>query len=264
MEKVTSPDGTTIACYRRGTGTPLVLVHGSGAANALAWLAVLAMLEARFSLVIVDRRGHGKSSDSPTYAIEREFEDIAAVVDSLGEPAYLLGHSFGALCALEAALLTRNLRKLVLYEPGISLPGVSLYPAGVIERLESLLAVGDREGILTMLYHEVVGMPTDEIEQLRSSRAWPARLATAHTLPRESRAEEQYTFEAQRFKTLQTPTLLLLGSDSPPVLKAATETVAAALPNSRIAVLPGQQHIAMYTAPDLFVSELVRFLLEPL
>jgi pimeloyl-ACP methyl ester carboxylesterase len=264
MKKVTSHEGTPIACYRSGAGEPLILVHGSGAANALAWTAVLSALEEHFSVYVVDRRGHGESGDGPTYAIEREFEDIAAVVDSIGEPAHLLGHSFGALCALEAALLTRNLRKLVLYELAIPLPGISLYPEGVIERLQALLDAGDREEVLITLYREVVMISPHEIEQLRSSPAWPARVAAAHTLPRESRAEERYTFDASRFKDLLIPTLLLLGGDSPQFLKKATETVDAALPNSRIAVMPGQQHIAMYTAPDLFVSELTRFLLEPL
>jgi pimeloyl-ACP methyl ester carboxylesterase len=264
MEKVTSHDGTPIAYYRSGAGSPLILVPGTGAANPVAWTAVLPALEEHFSVYAVDRRGHGESGDSPTYAIEREFEDIAAVVDSMGEPAHLLGHSFGALCALEAALLTQNLCKLVLYEPAIPLPGISLYPKGVIERLQSLLDADDREGVLTMLYREVVMMPPHEIEQLRSSPAWPARVATAHTLPRESRAEKEYRFDAQRFKDLHTPTLLLLGGDSPQFLKAATETIDTALPNSRIAVMPGQQHTAMYTAPDLFASELIRFLLEPL
>ncbi len=107
-------------------------------------------------------------------------------------------------------------------------------------------------------------MSADEIEQLRASPAWSARLAIAHTLLREMQAEEQYSYEAQRFKDMHTPTLLLLGGDSPRYFKEAIEVLDAALSNSRIAVMPEQQHIAMYTAPDLFVSELVQFLLEPL
>jgi pimeloyl-ACP methyl ester carboxylesterase len=229
----------------------------------LGWTAVLPALEKHSSVYAVDRRGYGESGDSPTYAIEREFEDIAAVVDSIGEPASLLGHSFGALCALEAASLTRNIRKLILYEPAIPLPGVPLYPEGVIDRLQALLDAGDREGMLTTFLGELVGMSPHEIEQMRSSPAWPARLAAAHTLPRESWAEERYTFDAQRFKVLQTPTLLLTGGDSPQFLKAATEVVDSALPNSRIAVMPGQQHIAMYTAPDLFLHEVLSFLNGP-
>ncbi|RPJ21296.1 MAG: alpha/beta hydrolase [Chloroflexi bacterium] len=261
MDKVTSPDGTPIVYYRSGTGSPLILVPGSGAANPVAWTGVIPTLEEHFSVYAVDRRGHGESGDSPIYAIEREFEDIAAVADSIGEPANLLGHSFGALCTLGAAFLTPNIRKLILYEPAIPLPGVAIYPEGVIDRLQALLEAGDREAVLTTLYHEVIRLPPHEIEQLRSSPAWSARVATAHTLPREARAEEQYEFDPQRFKDLQTPTLFLLGGDSPPFLKAATEAINTALPNGRVAVMPGQQHIAMYTAPELFLHNVLTFLI---
>ncbi len=227
-------------------------------------MPILPTLEKHFSVYAVDRRGYGESGDGVSYAVEREFEDIAVVVDSIGEPANLLGHSFGALCALEGALLTQNLHKLVLYEPAIPSPGVPLYPEGIINRFQALLDAGDREGILTALFREVAGMPPHEFEQFRSLPAWQARLASAHNIPRESRAEEEYEFKAERFKELHTPTLLLLGGDSPQILKTATETIAKALPNSRIAVMSGQQHIAMDTAPDVFVSELVQFLLKPL
>jgi pimeloyl-ACP methyl ester carboxylesterase len=211
----------------------------------------------------VDRRGHGESGDGTTYAIEREFEDIAAVVDSLGEPANLLGHSFGALCALEAALLTRNIRQLILYEPAIPLQDNSLYDEAGIERMQVLLDKGDREGVLTTFYREVAMIPPHEIERLRSSPAWPARVATAHTLPREMQAEKRYKFNAQRFRVLHIPTLILIGGDSPRFVKEACETLDSVLPNSRIGVMPGQQHLAMYTAPDLFLHEVLTFLIGP-
>ena len=262
MDKVISPDGTLIAYHRSGTGPPLILVPGSGAANPVAWTAVLSSLEEYFSVYADDRRGRGESGDGPIYTIEREFEDIATVVDSTGEPAYLLGHSFGALCALEAALLTANDRKLILYEPAIPFPGVPIYPAGVIDRLQALLDAGDQEGVLTTLYRDVARLSPDEIEQFKSSPTWLTRLATAHTLPREARAEEGYYFDAQRFKDLQMPILLLLGGESPSFLKAATQTIEKALPNSHVVVLPGQQHIAMYTAPDLFLQSVLTFLIE--
>jgi pimeloyl-ACP methyl ester carboxylesterase len=130
----------------------------------------------------------------------------------------------------------------------------------VIDRLQALLDSGDSESLLITFYREVAMLGPDEIEQLRSGPAWAERVGTAHTLPREARAEEGYTFEAQRFKDLQTPALFLLGSDSPSYLKASTETVAKALPNSKIEVMPGQQHIAMYTAPDLFVQTVMQYL----
>lgn len=263
MERVTSPDGTLIAYYRRGMGTPLILIHGSGAANPLAWTAVIPKLEEHFSIYAVDRRGHGESNDASAYALEREIEDVAAVVDSAGVPAYVLGHSFGALCALEAALRTNSIRKLILYEPAMPFPDTTIYPEGVIDGLQALLDQGDREATLTMFYREVAKLSTEDIEQLRSSPGWPARVAAAHTVPREARVEESYRFDAQRFKSLHIPTLLLLGSDSPPLLKRTTDVINTALPNSRIAVMPGQDHIAMYTAPQLFLQIVMRFLIEP-
>jgi pimeloyl-ACP methyl ester carboxylesterase len=265
MEKVISQDGTPITFYRRGQGPPLVLVHGTGGTNpAMGWTAVLPTLEEQFTIYAIDRRGYGESGDSPAYAVEREFEDIAALVDAIGEPVNLLGHSFGALCVLEAALLTPNLRKLVLYEPAMPLPGVVLYPEGVLDRLQALLDAGDREGLLTVVYREIAMMSSHDFEQLRSSPTWPVRLARAHAVPRESRAEDSYRFDAHRFSNLQTPTLLLLGGDSPNILKLTTETIASALPNSQVALMPGQQHIAMVTAPELFATELIRFLVAKL
>jgi pimeloyl-ACP methyl ester carboxylesterase len=98
---------------------------------------------------------------------------------------------------------------------------------------------------------------------VKSSPAWPLRLAISHTLPRELRADENYALDPQRFKDLRIPTLLLEGSDSRAFEKKGNEALAAALPDSRIVVLPGQKHIAMYTAPDLFLQEILEFLIEP-
>src|SRR5918997_4994782 len=122
QETVTSADGTPIACWRSGGGPPLVLVHGTAADHG-RWSPVLPAFEERFAVCAVDRRGRGGSGDAEGYAIEREFEDVAAVVDSLEEPVNLVGHSYGALCVLEAALLARNVHKLVLYDPGIEVAG---------------------------------------------------------------------------------------------------------------------------------------------
>lgn len=262
MHKIISSDGTWIAYDRRGSGQPLVLVPGTGAANPVAWTEVIPALEEHFAVYAVDRRGHGESGDGADYSIEREAEDIVAIVASTGEPVNLLGHSFGALCALEASLLTRNIRKLILYEPAIPLPDKAIYSKGVINRLQALLETGDRESVLIEYYRNVAMLSDEDIEQFKSSPAWPARIATAHTLPREARAEEAYRFEPGRFKDHQIPTRFLLGSESPLFLKTSTETIQHALPNSHITVMPGQQHIAMYTAPDLFLQSVLTFLIE--
>jgi pimeloyl-ACP methyl ester carboxylesterase len=260
VEKVSSADGTSIAYRRSGTGAPLVLVHGTGGTYS-RWAPIVPALEKHYTVYAVDRRGRGESGDPSAYNMEREFEDVAAVVDAIGEPVNLFGHSFGGICSLEAAKLTQHVHRLVLYEPPIPVGSVQIYPEGVIDRLQALLDAGDRERVLTTFMGEVVRMLPQEISLSKSMAAWPARVATAHTLPRELRAHEGYRFEPEGFKTLTIPTLLLVGGDSPQFFRAAIETLHQTLPDSRVAILPGQQHIAMETAPDLLVQEVLAFLL---
>ena len=196
MEKVRSADGTSIAYQRSGTGAPLVLVHGTGGTYS-RWAPILPALEKHYTVYAVDRRGRGESGDAAAYNIEREFEDVAALVDAIGEPANLFGHSFGGICSLEAALHAQHVSRLVLYEPPIPVANVQIYPEGVIDRLQALLDAGDREGLLTIFMSEVVRMSPHEIELSKSMPAWPARVAAAHTLPRELRAHEGYCFEPE-------------------------------------------------------------------
>jgi pimeloyl-ACP methyl ester carboxylesterase len=260
MHTVTSQDGTNIAYWRSGAGSPLLLIHGATADHTTTWRFVLPELERRFTIYAMDRRGRGGSGDSPAYELQREAEDVAAVVDAIGEPTDVLGHSYGALCALEAARLTTHIRRLILYE-GVPRRGADEFTPEQIERLEALFRAGDMEGVLTAMYRDLVAMPQEEFELLRSQRdAWAARLANAPSLPRELGAIQRYTFQPQRFAAMQTPTLLLVGGDSPSRELENTHTVAQALPNARVVVMPGQQHVAMYMAPDLFVDEVVRFL----
>jgi pimeloyl-ACP methyl ester carboxylesterase len=259
MEKIRSKDGTPIAYQRSGAGAPLVLVHGTGGAYG-RWRPILPALEKHFTVFAIDRRGRGESGEAKGYAIEREFEDVAAIVDSIGGEVNLLGHSYGGICSLEAALLTSHLSRLILYEPPLPIPGVPIYPEGTIERLQALLDGGDREGVITTFMREVVRTPPHELELFQASPAFAARVAAAHTLPRELRAHESYRFEPERFKHMNVPTLLLLGGDSPAFFKAAIDALDATLPNCQIVILPGQQHIAIDTAPDLFVQEVLAFL----
>lgn len=259
MNTIRSRDGTAIAYARSGRGPPLVLVHGTSADHT-RWKPVLPQLEERFTVHAVDRRGRGESGDAARYAIEREFEDVAAVVDAIGEPAHLLGHSYGAVCSLEAALRTPSVRRLVLYEPPLPAE-VERDPSGLVERLDAMLARGDREGVVATFFQEAVRTPPAELAALKSLPNWPARLAAAHTIPRELRAG--YVFQPERFAPLRIPTLLLLGGDSPPRFRNAAERIRAAVATSRMAVMPGQQHAAMNTAPEMFLREVLAFLAEP-
>ena len=258
MNTVKSKDGTPIAVTKSGHGPALVLVHGTTADHA-RWAPILPRLEERFTVYAIDRRGRGKSGDAAEYSIEREFDDVAAVVDSIGEPVLLLGHSYGAICSLEASLRTSNVRKLVLYEPPVP-SGVPIYPEGSIDRLQAMLDRGDREGVVKTFFREIVHMPPAELDMLQSLPNWPARVAAAHTIPRELRSDDTYRFDPARFAGMRTPTLLLLGGDSPQFFKKAIESVHTALPESRIVVMPGQQHTAINTAPELFLREVLAFL----
>jgi pimeloyl-ACP methyl ester carboxylesterase len=262
QERVTSRDGTPIAYWRSGHGPPLVLVHGTSADHS-RWAPVLPAFERRYTVCAIDRRGRGASGDSEDYALEREFEDVAAVVDSLGEPVTLLGQSHGGLCALEAALLTSRIRALVLYEPPFGAAGAEINPPEVLERLETLLQEGDGDGVVATMAREIAGVPPEVIESMRSLPVWRARMATAHTIPRELRATKAYRFDPERFRELAVPTLLLTGSESSPELRRATEAVDEALPDSRIVVMAGQGHVAMDTGTDLFTAEVLRFTESP-
>lgn len=204
---------------------------------------------------VEDRRG-----DVAEYDLQREAEDVRAVLDAIGQPAHVLGHSYDGLCALEAALLTLNMDRLVLYE-SVPLRGSDRYGPGLIDRLEALLAAGEVESALATMLSEVGGLTPDEIDMLRAQPdAWAIRLANTPSMPRELRAEQRYAFTADRFANLSVPTLLLVGENSPPHELADAQTIAAALPDARVRELPGQQHIAMHTAPGMFVDEMVRFL----
>jgi pimeloyl-ACP methyl ester carboxylesterase len=262
MELIPSTDGTPIACRRSGAGAPLLLVHGT-TGDHLTWAPVLAALERRFSVWTFDRRGRGQSGDAAAYALEREAEGIAAVVNFIGGSVQVLGHSFGGLCALEAALLAPDISRLILYEPSLSLAG-SGWSEVLDTHMQALLEEGDKEEVLLLFLRDIVKMPPDEVAMMRAGTNWPGRIAAAHTIHRELRSIDRYVFAPERFRNLRIPSLLLLGGESPPRRRIVAETLRNALADSRIAVLEGQQHSAVRTAPDLFADEVIRFCAAPL
>jgi pimeloyl-ACP methyl ester carboxylesterase len=209
----------------------------------------------------VDRRGRGQSDEVPPYAIEHEFADVAAVVNSIPGPVCLFGHSYGALCSAEAALLTTHIHKLVLYEPPVRTTVEVDYPPGALETFTALVEAGRAEDALLMMYEAGDSTP-EELSLLRAHRDWPARIEAAHTIPREMMSVRDYSFEPARFTNVLVPTLFLLGSESSPYYKAATKTLCAALAHGRIVLLPEQQHEGVITAPGLVLEEVLDFLLD--
>jgi len=234
-------------------------VHGTTADHTV-WTSVRAALERHFTVWTLDRRGRGSSGDAASYALERECEDIAAVIDAIGGAVHVLGHSFGGLCALEAALLTPHLGRLILYEP-TTLLGHRNWP-GASDAVQALLDAGHSEEALLFFLGDLVKIPPPELAAMQAEPHWPGRVAAAHTIPRELREIHRYTFDPLRFRTLRTPTLLLVGSESLPHRLTITETLHQALSNSQSVVLQGQHHTAIRTAPDLVVQKVVTFFTE--
>lgn len=259
---VDSPDGTRIAVHVSGRGRPLIVVPGT-TSDHTAWQLVLPFLEEHVTVHAVDRRGRGGSGDGPDYSITREYADVAAVIDaaatSAGRRVDVLGHSYGGTVAFGAATHTTNIRKLVLYEgwPPPN-PADRTFPADIVAELTTSIARGRPEQALETFYREMVKI--DDIDALKASPAWPARVAAAHTIPRELAAFAADAFEPGRAAKIRVPVLLLVGEHTPAGLRADPDIVAAALPDARIRVLGGQAHIAHLTAPETFAAELLSFL----
>jgi pimeloyl-ACP methyl ester carboxylesterase len=269
--RVTSRDGTSIAWFRTGKAgaPPLLLIHGATADHT-----TFRVVGPRFALahdvIAMDRRGRGASGDPPpgtAYAADREFEDVAAVVDAIaagtGRRVDVLGHSFGGRVALGAAGLTSNLRRLVTYESAPAAPGTAFERPGLVAHLRELEAAGDRVGLMHAFMTEIVGMTAEEFAAFQANPVWPIRLAAAHTLVRELTAEAGDGHEASVRRLaggVRVPVLQLLGGESRDVFAAGTAALDAVLPDGRVVVLPGQKHAAHHGDPDRFVAEVERFL----
>jgi pimeloyl-ACP methyl ester carboxylesterase len=260
IHHVTSRDGTVIEYRKSGSGPPLLFVHGTTAEHR-SWMAIAPLFQPNLTVYAMDRRGRGGSGAAPDYDIMREAEDVAAVVDAIGEPVILFGHSFGGLCSLEAALLTDNVSRLILYEPPIP-AGERLTPAGVTERIQALVDRGEFEAAMELFLREAAKIPDHELEAYRQSPLWKARIPLTPTIPRELTIEQTYRVDAERFAALQVPTMLLLGGDSPRIYRHSIEVLDSALPESKIVLLPGQQHVAHHSNPELLAREVLRFVDE--
>ena len=253
---VTSVDGTSIAVWVDGDGPPLVMVHG-GLADHTRFDPLVGELRQDVTTFSMDRRGRGASGDATGYSIEREFEDVAAVVSAVaarsGGPVALWGHSYGANCAMGAAVLSDAVRSLVLYEPGLGFH----YPRGAIEATEELLEAGDEEAAISALLVRAMGATEEDLQAMRASPLWASRVATVPTILREIRAENDWVYQPGQFDKIASPTLLLAGSESPPAQDEATRRAAAAIPGARVRVLMGQGHFAIQSDPAL-VAKIIR------
>jgi pimeloyl-ACP methyl ester carboxylesterase len=256
---VPSRDGTRISVECAGSGPTLLIVHG-GTGDRSRWTPLFPYFAARLTVCAMDRRGHGSSGDSADYSLQKEVEDVAAVVNSRPGKVFVLGHSFGGVVSLEAALVTDRVAKLALYEP----PVRNSDNAAILARMERLIAAGNRQEALETFYREIVMISPTEIAAMKSRPSWPGLLASVETSIRQDRALGAYRFDRTQMAGLQIPTLLLSGSDTvSPQLKLAIDSLRQSLPHPEVIVFQGQQHNAMDTIPQQFAETVLRFLLAP-
>jgi len=255
MQTITSTDGAPIAYWRSGSGPPLVLVHGS-ISDRTAWALVQPALEQRFTVYAMHRRGREGSAAGP-HTMQQEFEDVASAVDAVGEPVHLAGHSFGAVCSVEATRLTSNVRSLTLYEP----PSLGGAGAGLVANAaREFVRQGRGEDVISTFLTQAIQLTDEQVGLIRASPVWPHMVGLAGSLAEELAASEDYRFDASRFAGLAIPVLLLAGADSPQRACEVIDALAKVLPNTERRDLAGERHMAMLSSPDLFVSEVVRFI----
>ena len=273
QRSVTSPDGTPIAVVSSGDGPPLLLVHGA-IADHTTWRSLGPVLEPRFRLLAIDRRGRGASGDGPAYSIEKEYEDLATVADEAAEeagaPVDVVGHSYGGRCALGAALLTPSIGRLVVYEGAPSPPGTAelggngggsgYRPAGVERRIAALIDAGDRDAALETFMREIVRMPLADLAAFRADPIWPVRAAAVGTTLRELEGEASPAASLEALAGVDQPVLQLLGGDSAAPFREATEALDARLRNGRVVVIDGARHAAHHTDVPAFAAAVEAFL----
>ena len=259
ISRVASADGTPIAIECAGAGPSLVIVHG-GTGDRSRWTPLLPLFASKFRVCAIDRRAHGASGDTLPYTLQKEVEDVVAVVASQPGPVFVLGHSFGAVCAFEAAFHTTKIAKLALYEPPVRAGDHS----AALARMEQMMRTGDRDGALRTFMTDIVLISADEVAAMRARPSWAGLLATVESSVRQDRELSRYRFDPARVRALTVPTLLMAGSKTTsPELKRSIDSLRETLPHSTLRIFDGQEHNAMDTVPEEFAAAVSSFLLKP-
>jgi pimeloyl-ACP methyl ester carboxylesterase len=259
FETVRSADGTTIAMERSGAGQPVVLVGGafSNRAGAVGLAQVLAP---HFTTVTYDRRGRGDSGDSGHYAVEREIEDLTAVIESVGGRAGVFGHSSGAILALQAAGAGAPIRGVVAYEPPYIPDGFARPATDLAGRLRALIAQDRRDDAVALFQTEAIGLPAQVVAGLRVTEMWPGLVALAHTLPYDVEITGPgNVLHPDRLGAIPVPTLVIVGTASLPWMLPGTRATAVAIPGARHLELPGEDHGTPHSHPAVLLQPLLDF-----
>jgi pimeloyl-ACP methyl ester carboxylesterase len=248
MSRVISKDGTPIAYETAGSGPPLILIDGAMCYRGMGPLPGLARLLApHFTVVTYDRRGRGESGNGLPWSIEKEIDDIEALVNAVGGSARLFGISSGAALALDAAARIRSVTKVAIYEPPFIVDGTRTpVPDDFIPGLDRLLAEGNRNEVVKR-FMRIVGVPGIFILLMRLFPNWPRLAAIAHTVPYDMTimhgTQSGRALPRERWSSIAAPVLVLDGGKSPSWMRNGCRAAAALLPRTTYGTLPGQTHM---------------------
>jgi pimeloyl-ACP methyl ester carboxylesterase len=262
-----TPDGCRLVYAAEGTGPTVVFAHG-GLGRASTWMGVVDLLRDRFHCVLFDQRAHGASDWGGGPDVDRAAHDLLFVVDRLGPVHAVVGHSYGALVALEATRLAPagTIPRLAVYEPPLSVGGPIMSDEG-IGRVEAAVAAGDFEAaVLLHLGSDSGGLSDAEVDAFRSNpmlrTAYAEIVVQAPSIAPALRSCTRLT-SAEPYRGIDVPTLLLLGfASAPHPFRTSIDALLDAIPHARLALLEGQTHTAVMFAPQLVADELGRFLGE--
>lgn len=261
VEKVRSKDGTEIAYDRIGDGPALVLV-GAAWNDRMSAVPLAQLLADEFGVYTYDRRGRGGSGDTAPYAVERELEDLAAVIEAAGGSAYAFGVSSGAALALEATAAGVPISKLAMYEPPYVVDGTRPpIPDDYVEHLDRLAAEGKRNEILRYFMTVAAGMPAEMAGQMAETPMAQAMEPLAHTVSYDGRVMLRGGMSGKPLPARYTadvtvPALVMDGGASPAWMRNAARALVGLLPDVQYRTLEGQDHAA---PPDVLAPELEEF-----
>jgi pimeloyl-ACP methyl ester carboxylesterase len=258
VSTVRSNDGTQIGFDRSGAGPPLILVGGAFQYRAIdqSTAELVERLAADYSVFHYDRRGRGESGDSVSYSVEREVEDLDALIGDAGGSAFVYGTSSGAVFTLEASARGLATTKLALWEPPFivddSRPPV---PPDYKAQLSEMISAGRRGDAIEYVMTTIVGMPAEFVAPMRQAPFWGSMEAVAHTIVYEADVMCDYSLPTGRVASVKVPTLVLDGGQSP-WLSHGADAVADALPDAQRRTLQGQPH---NVAADAIAPALTEF-----
>jgi pimeloyl-ACP methyl ester carboxylesterase len=251
MQTLQSYDGTSIAYERTGSGPALILVDGALCSRAFGPMPKLVpLLAPHFTVYTYDRRGRGDSADAASYSVERELEDLAALVRVAGGSAFAFGASSGGALVLHAAASGVPLTRLAIYEPPFVNEGASDgREPDHVGRLRSLIAAGQRGAAVKYFMADMVGAPKPVVFMMRLMLpVWSKLKAVAHTLPYDATIMGNWLVPKERAASVRVPALVMYGGKTDERLRRAAEAVSSALPHAQLKVLPGQNHAAAASA----------------